>query len=162
MGISEKPSWQKVEQYLVDNGGVDLRQTFATDPDRATRFSVQAADLFIDYSKNLIDEELFEALLNIARDAGVETARDDMFAGKKINNTEDRAALHVALRNKSGNHTTVDGEDIGAKVQAVLNHMEVFSHDVRNGGWTGFTGKPIKNVINIGIGGSELGPVMAT
>ena len=138
-----------------------LREIFDTDPGRAERFTAEGAGLFLDYSKQRIDDESLAALLDLAEACGVRSRRDAMFAGEHINVSEDRAVLHVALRMPSGGALMVDGVDVVAQVHEVLDRMAAFSERVRSGVWTGHTGKPIRNVINVGIGGSDLGPVMA-
>jgi glucose-6-phosphate isomerase len=140
---------------------VHMRDLFAQDPLRFEKFSLQFADILLDYSKNRITEETRDLLLDLARDRDVEGWRERMFTGERINFTEDRAVLHVALRNRSNRPMLVDGEDVMPAVNAVLARMAVFTEKVRNGEWTGHTGKPIRHVVNIGIGGSDLGPVMA-
>ena len=139
-----------------------LRDLFANDTSRGETLSLQAVDVFADLSKNRITNETLQLLFSLARATDVEPMRDAMFAGKKINTTEDRAVLHTALRNLSGNPVLVDGQDVMPEVKAVLDKMAVFSNKIRSGSWLGHTGKPIKNIVNIGIGGSDLGPVMAT
>src|SRR5208337_3788493 len=138
-----------------------LRDLFGNDPKRGERMTVEAAGLFLDYSKNRITDETIKLLLQLAEESGLRSRIDSMFRGEKINITENRAVLHVALRAPKGASILVDGEDIVPQVHAVLDKMADFSHRVRSGEWKGHTGKPIRNVINIGIGGSDLGPVMA-
>jgi glucose-6-phosphate isomerase len=137
-----------------------LRELFAADPARAMRFSLDVAGLHVDYSKHLITNEVMDALRRLAAARGVEALRDRMFAGEPINVTEQRAVMHVALRNRSGRPMLVDGKDVMPEVQAALNHMQEFSEQVRSGRWTGYTGLGITDVVNIGIGGSDLGPAM--
>lgn len=138
----------------------DLRGWFAADPERAERYTVRAADLYVDLSKNLITEEILAALLRLAEEVGVGERREAMFTGERINVTENRSVLHTALRNPAGTPLTVDGQNVDADVQAVLEKMYAFADRVRSGEWTGITGKRIETVVNIGIGGSDLGPVM--
>ncbi len=138
-----------------------LRSLFSDDPQRADRFTIEAAGLFLDYSKNRITEETRKLLLQLAQESGLRERMDAMFRGEKINVTEKRAVLHVALRAPKGESIVVDGEDVVPRVHAVLDKMTAFSDRVRSGDWKGHTGKRIRNVINIGIGGSDLGPVMA-
>ena len=138
-----------------------LRGLFADDPGRAERFTAEAAGLFLDYSKNRITDETRGLLLHLAEESGLKARIDAMFRGEKINVTEDRAVLHVALRAPAGESIVVDGEDVVPQVHAVLERMAEFSAKIRGGSWQGHTGKRIKNIINIGIGGSDLGPVMA-
>jgi glucose-6-phosphate isomerase len=140
-----------------------LRELFAQDPQRAQRFFLTAGThLFVDYSKNLITQDSMTALFGLARQAGVEALRDRMFAGDPINSTERRAVCHVALRNRSARPMPVNGRDVMPDVRAALEHVRVFSEQVRSGHWLGYTGKPITDVVNLGIGGSDLGPAMAT
>jgi len=139
-----------------------MRDLFKDDPRRFETFSRQHGGLLVDFSKNIITKDTFAMLMNLARAAGVEDWRDRMFAGDKINSTEGRAVLHVALRNRSSRPILVDGKDVMPEVNAVLAHMRQFSYDVRSGSWKGYTGKPITDIVNIGIGGSDLGPVMVT
>jgi glucose-6-phosphate isomerase len=139
-----------------------MRDLFAKDDGRFARFSLRLGDLLVDYSKNRITDETMTLLRALAREAGVEAMRDRMFAGEPINLTEGRAVLHVALRNRANRPTLVDGKDVMPEVNAALAHMRSFSDAVRSGAWTGYTGKPIRSVVNIGIGGSDLGPVMVT
>ncbi|MEO7157247.1 MAG: glucose-6-phosphate isomerase, partial [Vicinamibacterales bacterium] len=140
-----------------------LRDLFATDPDRANRFFLTPGDhFFIDYSKNLITSDSMTALFELARKTGVTTLRDRMFAGEAINFTEQRAVMHVALRNRSGRPMTVNGRDVMPDVNAALDHIRMFSEQVRSGAWVGYTGLRITDVVNIGIGGSDLGPAMVT
>ncbi|MBY0496307.1 MAG: glucose-6-phosphate isomerase [Cyanobacteria bacterium] len=140
-----------------------LREMFENDPARANRFFLKVGEhLFIDYSKNLITEESMAALFDLARQTGVEALRDRMFAGEAINSTEHRAVLHVALRNRSGRPMHVNGRDVMPEVNAALEHLRSFSESVRNGKWLGYTGLRITDVVNIGIGGSDLGPAMVT
>ncbi|HOW98177.1 MAG TPA: glucose-6-phosphate isomerase [Kiritimatiellia bacterium] len=153
--------WKALQSHRRDMQGRSLRELFAEDAGRAARFSLEAGDLYLDYSKNLVTAETMTLLLALARAVDVPGAVADMFAGRKINETEDRAALHVALRNRSNIPIRVDGRDVMPEVNAVLERMAGFARRVRSGEWKGFTGRPIRNVVNIGIGGSDLGPVMA-
>ena len=138
-----------------------LRDLFAADPGRAERLTGEAAGLFLDYSKNRVTDETLRLLVALAEQAGVAERRDAMFAGERINVTEDRSVLHVALRMPRGSSLVVDGVDVVAEVHEVLDRMGAFADAVRSGEWKGATGRPIRNVVNIGIGGSDLGPVMA-
>src|SRR5436305_128538 len=142
--------------------GVHLRELFAKDPQRGERLVAEAAGLYLDYSKQRVTDETLRLLLDLARACGVRARVDAMFAGEKINVTEGRAVLHVALRAPRGTRIGVDGEDVVPGVHAVLDRMAEFAGRVRGGAWTGFTGRPIRNIVNIGIGGSDLGPAMAT
>ncbi len=146
---------------LSKNLQPDLRDWFATDPARAGRMSHQAADLHVDLSKNLITDEVLTSLLALAEEVGLAERRDAMFAGEHINVTEDRAVLHTALRRPSEEPLTVDGQDVTADVQDELAKVYAFAEKVRSGEWTGVTGEPVRTIVNIGIGGSDLGPVMA-
>jgi glucose-6-phosphate isomerase len=154
-------AWKALQTHYAKIKDAQLRQLFADDPQRGTRFTAEGAGLYLDYSKNRITEETISLLVQLARERGVEQRRDAMFRGEKINITERRAVLHVALRAPRGTKIEVDGKDVVADVHAVLDKMAAFSNRVRSGEWKGHTGKRIKNVINIGIGGSYLGPEMA-
>jgi glucose-6-phosphate isomerase len=154
-------AWQALEQHATGLRGVHLRELFASDPGRAERFTGEAAGLFLDFSKNRITDETLRLLLALAEEREVPERRDAMFAGEHINVTENRAVLHVALRMPRERSLVVDGVDVVAEVHEVLDRMAEFADAVRSGEWKGFTGKPIANVVNIGIGGSDLGPVMA-
>jgi glucose-6-phosphate isomerase len=159
--LRERKAWQALERHHAEIAGRHLRDLFAEDPGRGERLTAQAVGLYLDYSKNRITDETLRLLADLARESGVPQRRDAMFRGDHINVTEDRAVLHVALRMPATAALTVDGRDVIADVHAVLSRMRDFSARVRSGEFKGFTGKPIKNVVNIGIGGSDLGPVMA-
>ena len=154
------PAWDKLDQ-LADTFDPDLRKMFADDPERTKKFTFQAADLHVDLSKNLVCPTLLGHLLALAEQTGVADLRDRMFAGEHINVTEDRAVLHTALRRPATDSLTVDGQDAIADVHEVLEKVYAFARRVRSGEWVGITGKPVKTVVNVGIGGSDLGPVMA-
>lgn len=154
-------AWRELAKHKEDLRTANLRDLFEQDPDRAARFSLQAGDLWIDYSKNLITPKTLQLLLKLTKSAKLEQLRTDLFAGAHINNTEDRAALHTALRNRSGQPVRLDGHDVMPDILAVRQHMTTFANSIRGQIWKGATGKPITNVINIGIGGSDLGPSMA-
>ncbi|KAI0848061.1 glucose-6-phosphate isomerase [Daldinia vernicosa] len=161
------PTWAALEEHYKTVGKTFvLKEAFAADPSRFEKLSKtfrnNGTDILFDFSKNLVTEETINLLVKLAEDAGVEKKRDAMFAGEKINFTEKRAVYHPALRNVSGWEMKVDGQDVMGGVNAVLQHMKVFSEQVRSGEWKGFTGKKLTNIINIGIGGSDLGPVMVT
>jgi len=162
MKLDSTPSWKALHDHYTTIKDVHLRDFFANDPDRGTTFALQAGDIYADFSKNRLTRETMKLLFELARARGVEKLRDDMFAGRKINTTENRAVLHTALRHQSEEPVETDGKDVMPDVRAVLAHMREFAKGVRSGDWTGHTGKRIKNVINLGIGGSDLGPVMAT
>ena len=154
------PAWDKLDQ-LADTFEPDLRKMFADDPERTKKFTFQAADLHVDLSKNLVCPTLLGHLLALAEQTGVADLRDRMFAGEHINVTEDRAVLHTALRRPTTDSLTVDGQDAITDVHEVLEKVYAFARRVRSGEWVGITGKPVKTVVNVGIGGSDLGPVMA-
>ncbi len=162
MSIVATEAWKKLEQHHKTIAPLQMREMFASDPSRFAKFSLRLGDLLLDYSKNRITEETMGLLLALARQAGVEAMRDKMFAGEPINLTEGRAVLHVALRNFSSRPIMVAGKDVMPEVRAALDHMKSFSEAVRSGAWKGYTGKPIRSIVNIGIGGSDLGPVMVT
>jgi glucose-6-phosphate isomerase len=159
--LTQRAAWKALEVHHDKISNVPLRSLFSDDPQRAARFTIEAAGLFLDYSKNRITEETRKLLLQLAEESGLKERRDAMFRGEKINITEKRAVLHVALRAPKGEKIVVDGEDVVPGVHEVLDKMSAFSDRVRSGAWKGHTGKRIRNVINIGIGGSDLGPVMA-
>ena len=159
--LRKRPAWTALEQHYGEIGERHLRELFAEDPDRGTRLVAEGAGLFLDYSKNRVTDETLELLAQLAEECGVAERRDAMFRGEHINVSEDRAVLHVALRMPRDRSLIVDGEDVVKQVHEVLDRMSAFSERVRSGEWKGHTGKPIRNVVNIGIGGSDLGPVMA-
>ena len=160
-GLSARPSWKALESHHKEVSKLHLRELFAKDSERGERMSVDAVGLYLDYSKNRITEETLELLFQLAEESGLQSRIEAMFRGEKINVTENRAVLHTALRAPRDASIVVDGENVVPKVHAVLDEMADFSDRVRSGEWKGFTGKRIRNVINIGIGGSDLGPVMA-
>jgi glucose-6-phosphate isomerase len=159
--ITQRKAWKKLQAHYKKIREVHLRDLFADDPQRGERLTAEAANIFLDYSKNRITDETIKLLLLLAEESGLRSRIDAMFRGDKINVTEKRAVLHVALRAPRGSSIVVDGENVDPQVHAVLDKMTGFSNRVRSGEWTGHTGKRIRNVINIGIGGSDLGPVMA-
>ncbi len=161
MRIEATPEWSALVNHAAKAAGTQLRDLFAADPGRAERYSATAGDLFVDFSKHPVTDDTLRLLLAVAERAGVVERRDAMFAGAPINTTEHRAVLHVALRAPAGTHIEVDGVDVVPEVHAVLDNMAAFADRVRSGEWTGATGRRIRNVINIGIGGSDLGPKMA-
>ncbi len=162
MSITASASWKKLEAHHQTVAPLLMRDLFANDDARFARFSLRLGDLLLDYSKNRVTDETMTLLRALAREAGVEAMRDRMFAGEPINLTEGRAVLHVALRNRSKRPILVDKKDVMPDVDAALAHCKSFSDAVRSGAWTGYTGKAIKSIVNIGIGGSDLGPVMVT
>ena len=157
----DTPAWQALQAHFDQISANTIAEHFAQDPERAARFHAEFGDLFLDYSKNRIDAKGMALLFDLAREAKLADNIEAMFSGKKINETENRAVLHVALRNRSNTPIVVDGKDVMPEVNRVLDQMAAFARKVRSGEWLGFTGKPIRNVINIGIGGSDLGPKMA-
>jgi len=159
--LNSRASWQALVSHYQAIHNVHLRQLFADDPQRGKRYTLEDVGLLLDYSKNCVTDETLLLLRNLAQDTGLEARRDAMFNGEKINITEKRAVLHIALRAPRDAQILVDGENVVPQVHAVLDKMADFSLRVRGGDWHGFTGKAIKNVVNVGIGGSDLGPVMA-
>jgi glucose-6-phosphate isomerase len=159
--MRERTAWKALERHHQELAGRHLRQLFAEDPGRAERFAAEAAGLYLDYSKNRITDQTMRLLVQLAEESGLRERIEAMFRGDRINVSEDRSVLHVALRMPEGDSLVVDGEDVVKQVHDVLRRMRAFSERVRSGDWKGHTGKPIRNVVNIGIGGSDLGPVMA-
>jgi glucose-6-phosphate isomerase len=159
--LTQRPEWQALSKHYETIKGRSLRQLFADDSKRAEQFALEEVGLYLDYSKNRITQETLRLLLDLAASSRLRDRIDAMFRGEKINITEKRAVLHVALRATRDQSIVVDGEDVVPKVHEVLDQMSDFSDRVRNGEWKGYTGKTIRNVVNIGIGGSDLGPVMA-
>jgi glucose-6-phosphate isomerase len=159
--LTELPAWKALGEHYQQIKSVKMREWFDEFPQRAELFTVEAAGLYLDYSKNRINPKTIELLIQLAEESGLKARIDAMFAGEKINITEKRAVLHVALRAPKDEKIFVDGKDVVPAVHEVLDKMAAFSERVRSGEWKGHTGKPIKNIINIGIGGSDLGPVMA-
>jgi glucose-6-phosphate isomerase len=155
------PAWKKLDDHCQKARLLHLLDLFANDGERGLRFAVEAAGIYLDYSKNRITGETIELLLQLAEESGLRGRIDAMFAGAKINSTEDRAVLHVALRAPADKSILVDGKDVVPGVHQVLDRMTHFAERVRTGEWKGHTGKRIRNIVNIGIGGSDLGPVMA-
>ena len=155
-------AWQQLQQHASKMKETHLRTLFAKDADRFNKFTLSFEDILFDYSKNILTEETLQYLLQLAKETGVEEGIKAMFSAEKINATENRAVLHTALRNFSGNPVVLDGKDVMPEVQAVLNKMESFTKRIHSGEWKGYTGKPIRYIVNIGIGGSDLGPVMVT
>jgi glucose-6-phosphate isomerase len=158
---AQRPGWKALEAHAREMRGTHLKTLFATQPDRAERFSAEGAGLFLDYSKNRVTAETLRLLLALAEEAGLRGRIDAMFRGERINVTEGRAVLHVALRAPRGSRIVLDGRDVVADVHAVLDRMSEFATRVRDGTWRGHGGAPIRTVVNLGIGGSDLGPVMA-
>jgi glucose-6-phosphate isomerase len=159
--LRERKAWQALERHYAEISGTHLRDLFAADPGRGERLTAEAVGIYLDYSKNRVTDETMALLIELAEESGVAQRRDAMFRGEHINVSENRAVLHTALRLPATATLVVDGQDVVADVHAVLARMRDFSDRVRSGEFKGYTGKPIKNVINVGIGGSDLGPVMA-
>jgi glucose-6-phosphate isomerase len=159
--LRKRPAYAALAEHYAKLEGRHLRELFDEDPTRAERLCAEAVGLYLDYSKNRITDETLNLLVQLAEQSDLEGRRDKMFAGERINVSEDRSVLHVALRMPKGTILVVDGVDVVAQVHEVLDRMAAFANQVRSGNWKGHTGKPIRNVINIGIGGSDLGPVMA-
>ena len=160
--LTQTPAWQALAAHYDEVAPQHMRDLFQADPDRFEKFSVRFKDILLDFSKNRITDETLRLLFDLARQADVQDWSERMFTGEKINITEDRAVLHVALRNRSNRPDPRRWQGRDAEVNAVLAHMREFTEAVRGGAWTGYTGKRITDVVNIGIGGSDLGPVMAT
>jgi glucose-6-phosphate isomerase len=158
---TELPAWKALEEHYRSIRNLHLRQFFADDPKRGERFTVEAAGIYLDYSKNRITDETLRLLVQLAGECGLRKHIDAMFGGEQINSTEQRAVLHTALRAPESERIVVDGIDVVPEVHAVLDRMAAFADQLRNGRWQGYTGKRIRNIVNIGIGGSDLGPVMA-
>ena len=161
MDITASAQWSELAKVYEEKKDLNLRELFAADADRARNFTFDAAGLHVDLSKNLIDGDIVKQLVEVAKAADLEARRDAMFAGEHINNTEDRAVLHTALRIPAEDDLSVDGQDVAADVHEVLGRMRDFATALRSGAWLGHTGHTIKKVVNIGIGGSDLGPAMA-
>jgi glucose-6-phosphate isomerase len=159
--LRERAAWKALEQHHTEIAGAHLRQLFDDDPGRGERLTAEGPGLYLDYSKNRVTDETMRLLVQLAEESGVVERRDAMFRGDKINVSENRSVLHVALRMPKGTSLVVDGVDVVAEVHQVLDRMADFARRIRSGEWKGHTGKPIRNVINVGIGGSDLGPVMA-
>ena len=159
--LTERPEWKALQRHYEQTKDLHLRDLFAQDPERGERMTLEACDLYLDYSKNRLTDETIQLLLKLTDMVNLRQQIDDMFSGKKINITENRAVLHIALRAPETDTIIVDGENVVPQVHAVLRKMRDFSDRVRSGDWKGYTGKRIRNVINVGIGGSDLGPAMA-
>src|SRR5712675_1300830 len=159
--LTTRPAWKNLKHHCETIRQLSLRKLFAEDASRGERLAMEGAGLYLDYSKNLITDETLKLLMQLAEESGLRSRIDAMFRGEKINITENRAVLHVALRTPKGASIVVDGENVVPQVHAVLDKMADFSDRVRSGTWKGYTGERIRNVINVGIGGSDLGPVMA-
>ncbi|HPF50174.1 MAG TPA: glucose-6-phosphate isomerase [Draconibacterium sp.] len=158
----ETPAWQKLEEMYFEFEGTHMKDLFEQDPKRFEKYSLKFEDILLDYSKNILDDDIRSTLLDLAIDCNLKDGIESMFRGDKINATENRAVLHTALRNRSNKPILVDGKDVMPEVNAVLDQMKAFSERVVTGEWKGYTGKAITDVVNIGIGGSDLGPLMVT
>src|SRR5262245_11904023 len=159
---TQLPAWKALETHFKEVAPLHQRDLFKQDAGRFEKFHLRFNDVLLDFSKNRITEKTMPLLYQLAREAGLAETIEKMFTGQKINTTEDRAVLHVALRNRSNTPILVDGKDVMPEVNAVLAQMRKFSEAIRSGSWKGYTGKPITDVVNVGIGGSDLGPVMVT
>jgi glucose-6-phosphate isomerase len=159
---TETAAWQKLETLFLTMQATHMRELFEEDPERFNKFHLKFQDILVDYSKNLVNDEVLKELLNLAREVDLKDAIDAMFRGEAINRTEDRSVLHVALRNRSGAPMLSDGEDVMPKVNQVLAQVKKFSDSLLGGAWKGYSGKPVTAIVNIGIGGSDLGPYMVT
>ena len=157
---SELKSWKALEEHKKEAEKLHMRKLFDEDPKRFEKFSLQFQDILVDYSKNIITEKTLPLFFVLFNEVGLASWIEKMFNGEKINNTEDRAVLHVALRNTSNRPILVDGKNITEDVNAVLQKMRKWTEDIRSGRWVGYTGKRITDIVNIGIGGSDLGPQM--
>src|SRR5262245_22360068 len=160
--LTESKAWKALLKHHETVHSLHMRELFASDPRRFEKFSLMACDLLLDYSKNRVTEETLRLLFDLARQADVKGWAEKMFSGERINVTENRAVLHIALRNRSNRPIRTDGKDVMPAVKAVLKQMTEFSNKVRRGAWKGYTGMAITDIVNIGIGGSDLGPVMVT
>lgn len=159
---TETQSWKNLIDHYKEMKSVHMKNLFAVDPERFNKYAIRFNDILVDYSKNIITDETLKLLLKLADDVGLRDAIDKMFNGDRINETEDRAVLHIALRNRENNPIYVNGKDVMPEVNAVLNKMKDFANKIISGEWKGFTNKKITDIVNIGIGGSDLGPAMAT
>jgi len=159
---TQTKSWQNLSDHYAKINSIRMKDLFNREPERFKKFSLRFNDILVDYSKNLITEETLQLLLGLAHESGVKAAIDSMFTGEKMNGTENRAVLHIALRNRANTPIKVDGTDVMPDVKAVLEKMKIFSDRIISGEWKGYTGKKITDIVNIGIGGSDLGPVMVT
>jgi glucose-6-phosphate isomerase len=159
--LRERVAWAELERHYAEIRDLHLRDLFAEDPTRGERLAAEGADIYLDYSKNRVTDETIRLLLELAEESGLPERTAAMFRGDRINATENRSVLHVALRMPKGTSLVVDGVDVVAQVHDTLDRMAAFAERIRSGEWKGHTGKPIRNVVNVGIGGSDLGPVMA-
>jgi glucose-6-phosphate isomerase len=158
--LTQTPAWRALEEHYASTCSLHMRDMFVSDPGRAERFSLEVGDVFLDYSKNRITDETLQLLMQLARETGLPASIKTMFKGEKINTTENRSVLHVALRNRTNSPIVVDGVDVMPQINNVLERMGRFAHSVRSGDWLGYTNQPITDIVNIGIGGSDLGSLM--
>jgi len=159
---TQTKAWQQLTEHFAKMSEVQMKDLFAADPQRFNQFSQSFENVLVDYSKNIITADTLKTLLQLAEECGLKAAIEAMYSGEKINATEGRSVLHIALRNRSNRPILVDGVDVMPDVNAVLAKMEAFSKRILSGEWKGYTGKSITDIVNIGIGGSDLGPVMVT
>jgi glucose-6-phosphate isomerase len=155
-------AWKELEAYFKAFEGTQMKALFARDPERFEKYSIKFEDILVDFSKNIVDDHIFKLLMLLARECGLKDAITSQFTGERINKTENRPVLHTALRNRGKNPVFVDGKDVMPDVHGVLEQMKMFSESIISGSWKGYTGKPITDIVNIGIGGSDLGPLMVT
>jgi len=155
-------AWKELEAYFKAFDGTQMKALFARDPERFAKYSIKFEDILVDFSKNIVDDHTFKLLMLLARECGLKDAISSQFTGERINKTENRPVLHTALRNRGNNPVFVDGKDVMPDVHDVLEQMKMFSESIISGSWKGYTGKPITDIVNIGIGGSDLGPLMVT
>jgi len=155
-------AWKELEAYFKAFDGTQMKALFARDPERFAKYSIKFEDILVDFSKNIVDDHTFKLLMLLARECGLKDAITSQFTGERINKTENRPVLHTALRNRGNNPVFVDGKDVMPDVHGVLEQMKMFSESIISGSWRGYTGKPITDIVNIGIGGSDLGPLMVT
>ena len=155
-------AWKELEAYFKAFDGTQMKALFARDPERFAKYSIRFEDILVDFSKNIVDDHTFKLLMLLARECGLKDAISSQFTGERINKTENRPVLHTALRNRGNNPVFVDGKDVMPDVHDVLEQMKMFSESIISGSWKGYTGKPITDIVNIGIGGSDLGPLMVT
>jgi glucose-6-phosphate isomerase len=162
MNPLQTKTWKELEEHYAIIKNIHMKDMFSENPERFSDFSLRFKDILVDYSKNIINEDTMKLLIQLADEMNVKDAVHKIFSGDAINETEDRAVLHTALRNRGNTPISVDGRNVMQDVNAVLQKMEKFSQKIISGEWKGYTGKPIKDIVNIGIGGSDLGPVMET
>ena len=155
-------AWKELEAYFKAFDGTQMKALFARDPERFAKYSIKFEDILVDFSKNIVDDHTFKLLMLLARECGLKDAISSQFTGERINKTENRPVLHTALRNRGNNPVFVDGKDVMPDVHGVLEQMKMFSESIISGSWKGYSGKPISDIVNIGIGGSDLGPLMVT